>query len=108
MPVRTALQEQLFTKYLSSPEGRARLVAASRMPAERMMEQLCLDPRSHPFEAVQNMVRDMECISSEMGDEEKYEHRNYIAMLDGLRQMRDDIHAHDPRVGKPKVRNPGA
>ena len=104
MPVvRTAQHEQLFSKYLTSPEGRSRLVQASKVPAERMMEQLCLDPRSHSLEAVENMVRDMERISSQMDDEEKYEHRYYIAMFDGLRQMRDDI-----RAVQSKVRNPGA
>src|SRR5512135_2140318 len=96
-------REQLFAKYLASAEGRERLVAASKMPAERMMEILCLDPGGYPFEAVETMVQNMERISSSMSDDEKYEHRHYIAMLDGLRQMRDDIRAIQPKVRNPKT-----
>ena len=87
--VDSKVREEIFSKYLETPEGRSKLVTAAFGPASRCLEILTMDPTR--VNEADSVIRTMEQVQARMSGEEECDRRKFSNLLEGLTELQKEI-----------------
>ncbi len=89
-PISAEAREEIIQKYLVTPEGRGKLIAATLRPAEDVMIHVTNDPTL--VERADSMIAEMERFQGYLTGKEEYDRRKFSSLLEGLKMLSEEIH----------------